>query len=256
MLVVRTIQFTKAELDALPRRHRLAFLGLSQISDETVILQRTGVAAVNSIAPPRPVEDMAKATGLLALRMLVGRLWEARLFINTPEVAVAFQELSASALELDNRSQPEIEKAARGRASLFRRLDAQGGIVRELRNRSSFHTDMELLEAGYNALGPDVEMFDHIGPTKGSTIHGSSEALHLAAICALLNEPDVNRAFRRAIDEIMPAVYDLTTFIDGFSTLFLLTHFLQKIRNSTSVEIPDAVPINQIQSTMFFKDAD
>lgn len=255
MLQVRAIRFRKADLDGVPRHHRLAFLGLCQIADEAVILQRTSVAAINSIAQPRPVEDMAKATALLGFRMLVGRLWEARLFLNRPEVATSLRELMVTALAVDARSQTEIDRANAARASLIQRLDAPGGIVRELRNRTSFHTDIEFLEAGYNWLQVDADLMDHIGQVRGASVHGTAEALHLAAISAFLGEADPNRAFSRAIAEAMPAVTDLTSFIDAFVGLFLISHFFERVRGADMIDIPQAVPINHLRSQMFFSDA-
>lgn len=256
MLQVRAIRFSKADLDGVPRHHRLAFLGLCQIADETTILQRTAVAAINSIAPPRPVEDMAKATALLGFRMLVGRLWEARLFLNRPEVATSLRELTIAALERDARSQIEIDKATAARASLLQRLDAPGGLVRQLRNRASFHTDIDFLEAGYDALQTDADLMDHIGEFRGASIHGAAEALHLAALCALLGEADPNRAFSHVIADAMPAVMDLSSFIDAFVGLFLISHFYDRVREANMIDIPQAEPINRLQSPMFFSDAE
>ncbi|HEY0927705.1 hypothetical protein [Brevundimonas sp.] len=248
------LQFTKAELDQIPAHHRIAFLGLGQVANETSILMRLSLGAIGSMRPPQPVSDMANATAMFALRMLAGRIWEARLFLNSAEVATAFREVCDLALRVDQRTQAEIDQATAGRAELFRQLDGPN-IIRPLRNRASFHTEVALLTESYDALPEAINFVDHLDSSRGNSVYGASETLHLTALSALLKEPNYEVALVTAATEISEAVGKLGDFIDGFMVAFVIGHFGPERMRGARIEVP-AVPLDELTIPLFFTHAE
>lgn len=243
------LHFDKAELDLVPEGHRLAYFGIAQIANETSILLRTAISAINSMAEPQPVKDMSNATAMFATRMLAGRLWEARQFINCQQVAVAFRELRALAVAREKESEPAYADAARSRARLFDVLD-RSPIIGPLRNRAAFHTDFAFIAEAYAHLPADVHFVDHLGPSRGNSIYGAAEALHLTSLTVLSGQADHETALARAVTEIGEAVGFLNDFIEGFIMAFVITYFGADRLEADQIEVP-ATPIDEMKVPLF-----
>lgn len=255
MLHLTAIHFTKAELDLIPADHRLAYFGICQIADETAILLRTAISAINSGGPADPayVRDMSNATALLATRLLAGRLFEARQFINSREVAVAFRELSGLAAQHDQRVGPSLERARVGRAALFRLINASR-LIGPLRNRAAFHAEMGLIEEAYDQLPVGMNFVDYIGSTRGNSIFGGAESLHLTALSALVGQgdvPDFDRALAQTVREVGEAVGYLGDFTEGFVSAFILAHLGVERLQGDRIAVPSAVPIDELRLPLF-----
>lgn len=219
------LRYRKADLEAAPRHHRLAFLGLAQIADENSALLRLALSSVNSFGDHQAERDSATASALFALRMLAGRIAEARLFVDTLEVSSAFRELEAWAREHHPGSLPLIEVARGGRARLGAALP-RNGLIRRLRDETSFHVDPQLIEASFNALPPDIELVDHHSNTVGNSIFGAAETLHMTAIAHILGEENYEAAMIEAQRQITRAVGDLADFINGYAVIFSIRYLL------------------------------
>lgn len=245
---VRPLPFSKQNLEDAPRDHRLAYLGLGQIADEASILLRMAMAGINSHGELQPSRDAANAVALLATRMLAGRLAEARDFVNSRPVAVAYREISVI---VDHRYPHFIEAmrdAARGRAELFAAIDAEGPI-RTLRNRSSFHVDPELIDASFALLPADIELMEHHAVHRGNSVYGACETLHLTALSHILGEPDLGRALERTVDQIGTAVGHLSDFVDGFMLGFTVTHLDPRALGDW-IDVP-ATPMDEMRFPLF-----
>lgn len=243
------LHFDKVEMDLVPENHRLAYFGMAQIANETAILLRIAISAINSMAEPQPVRDMSNATAMFATRMLAGRLWEARQFVNSQQVALSFHELRALAVAREKDSDPAYAKAARSRARLFDILD-RSPIIGPLRNRAAFHTDFAFIAEAYAHLPADIQFVDHLGHSRGNSIYGAAESLHLTALTALSGQPDHEAALARAVSEIGDAVGCLNDFIEGFIMAFVITYFGVDRMRSEQIEVP-ATPIDEITAPLF-----
>lgn len=248
---VRPLHFTKADLEAAPADHRVAFLGLGQIADEAAILLRLAMAGINSHGN-QPETDAANAAAMLATRMLAGRLAEARDFVGSREVAIAFRDIRQATVSQAPRLTQPMEDAAAGRAALFRAIDGPGPI-RTLRNRSSFHVDPALIAESFALLPADVDLVDHLGQLRGNSIFGAAETLHLTALSHILGEPDFTRALERTVSEIGTAVGHLSDFVDGFMLGFTLLYFGDKILGDW-IEVP-AVAMDDLRFPLFIEAA-
>lgn len=246
---VRPLQFTKADLEAAPADHRIAFLGLGQVADEAAILLRLAMAGINSHGN-QPETDAANAAAMLATRMLAGRLAEARDFVGSREVAFAFRDIREKTVALAPRLTQPMEEAAAGRAALFRAIDGVGPI-RTLRNRSSFHIDPALIAASFALLPADADLVDHLGQHRGNSVYGAAETLHLMALSHILDEPDFTRALERTVSEIGEAVGHLSDFVDGFMLGFTLLHFGDKVMGDW-VNVP-AVAVDGLRLPLFIE---
>jgi hypothetical protein len=248
---VRPLHFTKADLDAAPADHRVAFLGLGQIADEAAILLRLAMAGINSHGN-QPETDAANAAAMLATRMLAGRLAEAHDFVGSREVAIAFREIREATVAQAPRLAQAMDEATAGRADLFRAIDGPGPI-RTLRNRSSFHVDPALITESFALLPADVDLVDHLGQHRGNSIYGAAETLHLMALSHILDEPDFSRALERTVGEIGTAVGYLSDFVDGFMLGFTLLYFGDKVIGDW-IDVP-AVAMDDLRFPLFIEAA-
>jgi hypothetical protein len=217
------LRYRRADLDAAPRHHRLAFLGLAQVANESSLLLRLALASVNSMEGNQAVRDTAQAGALFAIRMLAGHVSESRLFVDTLEVSSAFRELREWALEAHPDIEPLLNVAVAGRAALADAIPKRG-LIRRLRHEASFHVDPELIEASYNRLPADMVMIDHHALEVGNSIFGAAETLHLTALAEILGEADVQAALTNAQQQISDAAGHLADFINGFAVAFSLRY--------------------------------
>ncbi|RZJ06094.1 MAG: hypothetical protein EON89_00805 [Brevundimonas sp.] len=217
------LRYSRADLEAAPRHHRLAFLGLAQVANESSLLLRLALASVNSMEGNQAVRDSAQAGALFAVRMLAGHVSESRLFVDTLEVSSAFRELREWALEEHPDIGELLDTAVAGRTALAAAIPKRG-LIRRLRHEASFHVDPELIEASYARLPADMEMVDHHAVEVGNSIFGAAETLHLTALAHILGEADVQVALNEAQNQISDAVGHLGDFINGFSVAFSLRY--------------------------------
>lgn len=256
MLQLTPLRFNKAELDLVPAEHRSAYFGLGQIANETAILLRTAISAVNWFDddPALHVRDMANATAMFSTRMLAGRLHEARLFINTREVAAAFRDVAAAALAKDARFREDRDDAVRGRASLARLIDGSE-IIEPLRNRSAFHAEVGLIAEAYDHLPEEIDFVDHLATTRGNSIFGAAESLHLTALSVLLGQNlenlDYEAALTQTLTEISQGVGYLNDFVSGYMVGFVINYFGVERLQADSIDVPDAVPLNEMKLPLF-----
>ncbi|MFT4955550.1 MAG: hypothetical protein ACI8U3_001943 [Brevundimonas sp.] len=256
MLKLTPLHFDKAELDLVPAEHRLAYFGLGQLANETAILLRTAISAINCLegTPALHVKDMANATALFATRMLAGRLHEGRLFINSREVAAAFREVTAVAVQKNPMFQKDYADAVQGRARLAQLID-QSQLIEPIRNRAAFHAEARLIAEAYDHLPDQVDFVDHIAPTSGNSIFGAAESLHLTALSALLgqqpNELDYESALAQAITEIGEGVGYLSDFGSGYMIGFVIAYFGVERLQGEGIEVPEAVPIDEMKLPLF-----
>lgn len=245
---VRSLAFDKAHLAQAPADHRIAFLGLSQLANEAAVLLKMALGGINALEDQQVVRDAANATAMLATRMLAGRLWEARQFVNTREVATALREIQAETqghiAELDQ----SLATARLARTALFAAME-NGGLIERLRNQSSFHVSVELLTASFDRLPDDVGLMDHLAASRGNSIYGAAEALHLTALGHILDEPDFTVALDTAISQIGETVGHLGDFVDGFMFGFTILHF-GGLEIGPWVDVP-AAPLDQFRSPLF-----
>ena len=247
---IRSLSFNKRDLLKVPPHHRIAYFGLGQICDEASILLRMAIAAINSVKEHQATVDAACAAAMLATRMLAGRVYEARLFINGQEVARAFQELRQSALEIDLSVETEMTLAAAGRAALFD-LTRSNSLLDRLRNRASFHVDPKLIEDSFHLLPDNHRLMDHLTAIRGNSVYGAAETLHLMALGQLQDIADPQAALNAATEEIRRAVGALTDFADGLLLAFAIVHLRQVVKLQT-VEL-QALAVEDIRFPLFIE---
>jgi hypothetical protein len=247
------LRYSKAHLDAAPRHHRLAFLGLAQISNESSLLIRLSLASLNSMEGNQAVRDMAQSGALFALRMLAGHVSESRLFVDTLEVSSAFRELREWTAENHPAMSELVDVAVAGRAALAEAIPKRG-LIRRLRHEASFHVDPDLIEASFNRLPDEMVLIDHHAVEVGNSIFGAAETLHLTALAHLLGEPDVQTALNEALSQITDAAGHLADFINGFAVAFSLRH-LGLQRGMPRLEVPSQ-SLSDIRFPLFVHDAE
>lgn len=256
MLRLTPLRFDKAELDLVPAEHRLTYFGLGQLANETAILLRTAISAVNWLEDGADlhVKDMANATAMFASRMLAGRLHEGRLFINSREVVTAFREVATTAVEKEPRFAADRDDAVQARANLARLID-RSPLIEPLRNRAAFHAEPGLIAEAYNHLPDQLEFVDHLATTRGNSIFGAAESLHLTALSAMLGQPlgqrDYGAALSQAIEEIGEGVGYLNDFASGYMVGFVITYFGAERLHADTIDVPEAVPINEMKLPLF-----
>jgi len=244
------VHINKAKLDQIPEGHRIAYFGLGQIANEAAVLNRTILAAINSAGPPAPVIDMANATSMLCLRMLVGRLYEAHLFIKGPQVGPAYRDLS-DALRRQFPDQCEaIDAGDSGRRALASLMNGSSQL-KAVRQRSSFHIDPELLAAAYRLLPDDVDLVDHVSHRRRDGIYGATETLHGLAFAFLFNTESIENGLGSLIDKINEALSALSDFIDAFMFAFTVIHF-GRDATRTVIDVP-AVTQSELRLQLFFE---
>ena len=90
-----------------------------------------------------------------------------------------------------------MRQSAKWRA--LKRYFSGPNIVRELRNKVSFHSDVATTSSGFDALSTDAELVDYLAKHQGNALYFGGEFLSLLSMIELSSLSDP----KDAIDDIV-----------------------------------------------------
>lgn len=243
MIAFTPLIYKKSTLAAAPAEQRHLFIGCAQLANEMVILQRQMRAARNALdaATEKVAAEMATATMLFCLRLLIARALELRNFAHAARGER--KRLAEVALDVRPDIADEIEKAEKGLSV----LDAAWGDGRtthavKIRNKLAFHLRPEAIELALAAMPDDQDLVDLLSARRVNAIYSSAEAAQVYALCSVLNEASPAAALEAAMDlagELMSAAGD---FADGYALAFACGYLGPSVVHS-DIEIAEPGPL-------------
>lgn len=97
---VYPLRFTRAHFDRVPEQEALVYLMLGQLANDINILQKLLIFAIDAFGEgSEPERHAAVAQAMLTERMLAGRLYEARQFVQTADCSRTMKSYEADLTE-------------------------------------------------------------------------------------------------------------------------------------------------------------
>ena len=212
---VYPLRFTRADFDQAPEQERLVHLMLGQLANDINLLQKQLIFAINSLGEgTEPENHAAVAQVMLTERLLAGRLNEAYQFVQTAACNGAMK-----ACEPDL---PAEWKDARKSLNAYFNVD---NLIRRLRNKLAFHTDLQTTREAYGTVPPDEPMVDFVTLHQGDCLWGSADVLASFAMISLAGESDVAAAVQRIADDLIKVALWFVTYVMHAQTAFIERHF-------------------------------
>lgn len=137
-------EITKAALEALPLRERAILLGGGKILNELNIGTKHLMFCSNAVRASKPGPDRSAAFATLSffLRVLAGHVFEANNYLRNVARVNELQKSKSRHLNVEFYKNVQILNGYFGRQN----------VIREMRNKFSFHTDPDLMQKSFHAL--------------------------------------------------------------------------------------------------------
>jgi len=236
MLLLRSVEFPKAALDAAPEGDRTFFLMSAQLMNEAHILSRQALFAFNYEADAPDWRKHAQLTmAMLNIRLLASRLFEGWSLFGSLEDAYPRYAAKMTA------------EAREAQAVLTTYFANKRNLARLIRNRLGFHADTKLMRSTYADL-PDDRYIDYLSQHRGNTLFFGAELVQLNALIALVGARDGQEAMDIARDNILGLHRSFNTAAEAICLEFYDT-YLRPFNADIVYEdlrIDDAPDISQV----------
>ena len=226
-IVVHSIGYTKADLDAAPPEEKTFYLMAGSVANDLAMLNKALLATVATPDHGHRISSQGISTGLfLILRMLSGRLVEAHKLTSSFSQMIKkryLDELSAEARD----SFYDIHKYFSGKRSL----------LLEVRDSLAAHHLRENVEQSYASLDDGHDLGDYLSEHVGNTLYYTAELLHYETLTNLSSLPH-SVAIEKWIDDATKQSANFGTFLHGFAYVFaqrFLSHKFESILNEREV---------------------
>lgn len=211
-----------------PKPHRLGYLMLGQLWNDTVVLTKQMLTARNKPAEGISQHDQHAqiAVEFLNLRLLASRLHEG---------ANLFRGMGQFSRDWEKELNPGAVKAAGCIKSYFASKQAPLSL---LRNRIGFHQDRSLAEEAIDTISDD-ELFDYRGQHFANTVFISAEVLSLRSLAILLEMPTTREALDVLATDVLTVIGWTYAACQGYHDWFLARHILphHPLENGTMLNL-------------------
>ncbi|MDO9527865.1 MAG: hypothetical protein Q7J27_01765 [Syntrophales bacterium] len=233
-------EFSKAQLDRLPKKDQVFFFQLTHLLDELMILQKCLIYAGNTIASKEGVAKTAQRTqALFFIRTLAGKINE------------GWQILRASyfAKKLSQRYDNLISASARQSLEEIKRYFREDNLINELRNKYAFHYDRQKVKDQIDRITRDEVLSMFISEHQGNNLFAFSDTMVNWSILNLINPNDPQKAMDTLVDEIIQMCARFQNFGHGFIELII-----RKLGfNCVELEIANVPLVEYIELPYFVK---
>lgn len=215
MTEVFKFAYPREIFDRAPEQHRLGYLLLGQLWNDSILLTRQLITARTKPPEGRSDEDTHGqiASEFLNLRFLGARLSEG---------AELLKELGTF---LPSWKQDLPEDAVAAVKKIRRYFDKKQAPLRLLRNKLGFHQDVELARQSLDGIA-DSELVDYRGQFFATTLFMSAEVLHLRALALLLEIDSSKEALNVVAEDVMTLLSEFHCVCQGYHGWFMATHVL------------------------------
>jgi hypothetical protein len=214
MIPLHLVQYTKAQLEAIPEDERVVHFILLVVANDVSMLQRSII--IHSM-PNADDHDAVKAgrtaTSIMLAKLLAGRLYEGWNVLRSPEHAKMRRAF-------ESKIEPDANKAFEELGRYFGR----GNLVHSLRKKVAFHLDIDTFKAAYEALPESHSFTDYHAAITGNTFYGGAADVSAVAMGRLGDAANIGEGLNRAMDEINFVSNRMMDYIGGFALAFAIAY--------------------------------
>lgn len=208
-----SLEYAKEDLERAPPGEATLYLLLGHISNDLNILSKLAIFAMNDDpSSPEPTRRARNTAAMLLVRLLAGRLYEAWSAMKGPISRL----IPSYAADLGSESVENWK--------FINRYFSQPNVIRDLRNKLSFHSDAGAISAGYAALPPDADFVDYLSIHQGNTLYFGGEFLSMSAMTKVSAKDDPHEAMDEIVAHTTTFAGRLGDFINEFVRVFAERH--------------------------------
>ena len=244
MITLWPLRFTKRLLAQAPNEALLYHLMLAQAALEINILRKQGTIA-GTVDNPNRFDGLAGvAMTQLNVRLLAGRLVEARNLLEKPR-------FKAVRKELDKVMNP---KGILARKNFIALSGDRSGLIQQIRNQAAFHLDDTAAAAALDAIDEDHEYVDYLCPERGNTAMLSGFVLSGVQFARLACTHDLGLGTELALNAVNDAARLFEDHVEHFVIAFTdsyLSGALERARDE-EIELEDFPKLETFRVPYFF----
>lgn len=211
------LRYTRADLNHVPEEDAVFFFMACQLHNDIAALFRMLLLHRFRGEGPEPAQHAAAATFFLCIRMLAGRLHEGWKLTET-RFSRVFRDYSGN-----------IAPAAQDDFQSLRTYFGSPNLIKDIRNKAGFHTDIDQFTEGYRRLEQWEDFVDSHAWTIGNTVFHGGEILMMSTLIALTNKDDPGEALDHITDEVRRIAGAFLSVTGGFARAFCQRHLNDRL---------------------------
>jgi hypothetical protein len=235
------VSLTLEEFQTVQEDERIFYLKIGMVTNEVNMLSKMALFSLSNTKEGDVYNRAASALALLQLRMLAGRLYEAREVITT-----GYKPLK---VRYESKMKGDGNRAYSKINGYFHNPD---NLVKAMRHKLAFHTDHDAFAEGVSLIQEDDELTDYMCVERGNSLFWSGE---LAVIATLkhLTGLEGEAIYRKLMDDMFSLSRAVTDFTFNFSRSFYDRHFPEKRKRAAEAHITlDCLPSEEMSIGFFY----
>lgn len=243
MISVYPITLTLDEFAHAPEDERVFYLKLGAITNEINVLSKWSLFCINNEMTSKLISRANHTTALVALRMLAGRLYEAR--------KVICDDFKSLKMRYHPKMKGSGRAAYKGITGYFGQTD---NLIKSIRHKLAFHMSDEVFRAGLAGLEADEDLTDYMTRERGNCLFWGGEAVLIGSLIKLAKAKDAPEAYAKLLDDTALISGLVSDFTFAFSLGFYSRNFPEKLRalqNEAGREDVDAPVLTEVTMPFF-----
>src|SRR5262249_16641975 len=187
------VNFSKAQLDKLPKDDRIFFVQLAHFLDEIAILNKCLMFSGQTEAETEAQRSATAIQNLFFIRMLAGKVnegWE-------------MLEKSYFATKLSQKYYKCLPNEARESIDKLGRYFGRSNLIHRLRNEYAFHYKRENIDSEIEAFKRDVILTMFLTEHRGNDLFVFSDTIINYSILRSIDKDDIQKAMDRLYEELI-----------------------------------------------------
>jgi hypothetical protein len=251
-LQIAHLRISKQHLLSVPADERMFYFQLGHFANEVIIFRKIAIYAFNGIEEVDPVEHEGRlAMAMLATRFTAGRVHEANGVIHAKGNGRRLANLVALAPP-DPRSSATFEAGLAAQKQISTYFGKGGHLAGRIRNKLAFHSDPKQVDLAFERLPQETVFVDFVSGHMGDSLYGSSEVIAQEILNQLTDEPDLNKAAERILNDVLLLSGQLEIFVNAYRLAFMAVFApenLEELKDRAQVrEVP---ALNQVSMPFF-----
>jgi len=203
------VKFSKARLDTAPEDERLFHLIAGQLANDINCLGKLSILIMNPVGGHQ-LNDLANTMMAISLiKVLAGK---------TNEGWKLIEKHSALFKRYRNDLSPDAINKLKEIKKYFNK---QPNVIYEIRNKLSFHLDVNNLQRGYASFSSEEVFVDYLSVFTGHCIYYSSEIITIMSMVKMVKTDDWKEALLQIFGEVTRVSSWMGDFILDFMRVFM-----------------------------------
>ena len=181
-----------------------------QLANDLNWLSNLLMFSINPVQGPPVRARVNRSLTMFLMRLLAGRLHEGWRMTRGRPFRDIYRKYGRE-LTIDTEQNLRVLKTYFGRGDY---------TVEKIRNKMSFHSDVELFKEGYRASPSDEILADYLAEARGHCYYGAADMVNMFAMIKILPKVDWQTAYRQIADDIMSVSRQLTDVIVDLMKVF------------------------------------